>query len=97
MGSTSPKLTGPVRILKQAGAQVDVLAQDKQTVRTYRRRPEGEYEPIDVPVDKKLADVSPEAYDAVLVPGAIAQCAKPGNRFSASLYPWLSLPGLCKT
>lgn len=69
-GIDEPELTEPIRILKQAGARVDVLAQDKETVRAYRRHPEGEAEPIDVPVDRRLQDVSPEAYDAVLVPGA---------------------------
>jgi membrane protein len=68
-GIDEPELTEPVRILKQAGAQVDVLAQNKETVRAYRRHPEGESEPIDVPVDKKIEDVSPDAYDAVLVSG----------------------------
>jgi len=45
-GTDEPELTEAVRILKQAGARVDMLA------------------------EQKIEDATPQAYDAVLVPGA---------------------------
>src|ERR1051325_10050798 len=69
-GIEDPELTGPVNVLKQAGATVDVLGSNG-AVRVFRRHTEGQAEPVQLPVDKTVQEASPENYDAVLVPGTL--------------------------
>jgi len=76
-GCEEPELTEPVRVLKEAGAEVDIIAPCKYMIEAVRRHPDGEMEPVLVAADKKLDEVQPEAYDAVMLPG----CALASDRF----------------
>jgi hypothetical protein len=68
-GMEEPELVEPLRVVKQTGAAVDVLASHKQGIHAIRRQPEGTTEQIELLVDKTIAEVRPDAYDAVMVPG----------------------------
>jgi membrane protein len=67
-GIEEPELIGPVQVLKQAGAIVDIVASNG-AVRVFRRHPKGDAEAVEFTVDKNVKTVSPDGYDAVLVPG----------------------------
>jgi membrane protein len=67
-GVAEPELTKPIRTLQAAGAQVDVLAPKPDTVRAKGYDGAGEAREVQIPVDKRIGEVSPDSYDAVLVP-----------------------------
>ena len=64
-GVEEAELTQPVEVLKTAGAAVDIIAQTAGTIQAFvHHRPS-----IKLPVDKIFDHVSPDDYDALLLPG----------------------------
>jgi len=64
-GFEEPELTEPVKALREAGAQVEIVSEKREPLQAFRH-----HEPsIKVDVDKTFDEASPEGYDAVLLPG----------------------------
>jgi protease I len=64
-GVEASELSEPVRAARDAGAQVDLVS-----LRSGQIQPEsGDTKTPPVPVDAVVADVAPEAYDALILPG----------------------------
>ena len=57
--------TDPVRALREAGAQVDIVSPEKGEVRGIHHDKIGDTFPVDV----QLSDANPQDYDALLLPG----------------------------
>ncbi len=64
-GFEETELTEPVRALKEAGAQADVISLKGGQIQAFRHNDKG----IMVNVDKTLDQVQPNQYDALLLPG----------------------------
>jgi len=64
-GFEETELTEPVRALKEAGAQADVISLKSGQIQAFRHNDKG----IMVNVDKTLDQVQPNQYDALLLPG----------------------------
>jgi protease I len=64
-GFEQAELTEPVKALKEAGAAVDVIAPKGGEIQAFQHHDKG----ITVPVDRTLDGVSPNDYDAVVLPG----------------------------
>ena len=62
------EMTGPRKALEESGAAVDLIAPDKDTVQGMNHDEKGDK----FPVDKRLASVSASQYDALLLPGGMA-------------------------
>jgi protease I len=67
-GFEQVELEKPVQALKEAGAQVDVVAPKAGTIQGFNHHDKGRT----VPVDKDLARADPEQYDAIVLPGGVA-------------------------
>lgn len=67
-GFEQVELTSPKNALEAAGATVHIISTDENdTVKAWDKTDWG----ITVPVDKKLSEVKPENYDALLLPGGV--------------------------
>jgi protease I len=66
-GFEQVELTKPVEALKQAGAQVEVIAPKGGQIQGYNHHDKGDM----VPVDRQLAEADPEAYQALVLPGGV--------------------------
>lgn len=64
-GVEEAELTEPVNALTLAGAHVDVISQKRGTIKAFRHHTPS----IDISVNKAFASVSPDDYDALLLPG----------------------------
>src|SRR5712692_9376594 len=64
-GFEESELTEPVRALREAGAQVDIIAPKPGHIQAFRHHDKS----IMVPADRTFEDVRPESYDALLLPG----------------------------
>lgn len=64
-GFEESELLVPLRKLKEAGARVDVVSPELGTIRGWKHKDWGE----SVQVDKSLAHVNADDYDAVVLPG----------------------------
>jgi protease I len=64
-GVEEAELTQPVRALREAGAQVDVISQERGTIQAFNHHTPT----IAIPVDKTFDEVAPDDYDALLLPG----------------------------
>ena len=64
-GFEEAELTEPVKALKEAGATVDVVSPKQGEIQAFRHHDKS----ITVPVDRLLQEVSPNEYDAVVLPG----------------------------
>jgi protease I len=64
-GFEETELTEPVRALKDAGAQVEILSNKSGSIQAFRHLKKG----TTVKADHLLDDVRPEDYDALLLPG----------------------------
>jgi protease I len=64
-GFEEAELVEPVRALRRAGAQVDVVAPRGKQIQAFRHHDKS----IKVDVDRTLDDADPEEYDAVMLPG----------------------------
>ncbi len=64
-GFEQAELTEPVKALRDAGAQVDVIAPHSGSIQGFKHFDKG----MNVPVDRTLDGVDPRNYDAVVLPG----------------------------
>jgi protease I len=64
-GFEESELNEPIRVLKEAGAKVDVIAPKSGQIQGFRHHDKS----INVPVDQTRDDAKPEAYDALVLPG----------------------------
>jgi len=64
-GFEEAELTEPVRALREAGAEVHVVAPRGKQIQAFRHHDKS----IKVGVDRTLDDADPEEYDAVMLPG----------------------------
>lgn len=64
-GFEESELTEPIRVLRESGAEVDVLSNHEGRIQGYRHDKKGR----SVQVDRTLGDVSPEEYDGLVLPG----------------------------
>ncbi|MDP9043669.1 MAG: type 1 glutamine amidotransferase [Pseudomonadota bacterium] len=67
VGFEEVELTHPLQALREAGAQVSVVAPEGPTVRAWNQTDWS----IEVPVDLELADASADKFDALLLPGGV--------------------------
>ncbi|MFC3079858.1 type 1 glutamine amidotransferase domain-containing protein [Phenylobacterium terrae] len=66
-GFEQVELTKPVEALKQAGAQVEVIAPKGGQIQGYNHHDKGDM----IPVDRQLSEADPEAYQALVLPGGV--------------------------
>src|ERR1700761_1868174 len=66
-GFEQVELTSPLEALKQAGATVHVISPKSGKIKAWNKTDWG----IEVDVDKQLSDVSPDDYDALVLPGGV--------------------------
>lgn len=66
-GFEQVELTSPKSALKEAGAMVDVISPKAGKIKAWDKTNWG----IEVDVDKQLSDVSPDDYDALVLPGGV--------------------------
>jgi protease I len=66
-GFEQVELTSPLQALKDAGATVDVVSPKGGKVKAWDKTNWG----IEVNVDKQLSEVSPDDYDALVLPGGV--------------------------
>src|SRR5260221_6160594 len=66
-GFEQVELTSPKAALEQAGAQVDVISPKSGKIKAWDNINWG----IEINVDKKLSEVSPDDYDALVLPGGV--------------------------
>lgn len=64
-GFEEPELTEPVKALREAGADVEIVSQKREPLQAFRHHQPS----IKVDVDTTFDEASPESYDAVLLPG----------------------------
>ncbi len=66
-GFEQVELTSPLEALKNAGAQVDVISPKSGKIKAWNHTDWG----IEIDVDKELSTVSPDDYDALVLPGGV--------------------------
>ncbi len=66
-GFEESELTGPVKRLKDDGAEVHVISSKSGTIKGWKK---GEWT-IDVPVDKTLDEVNADDYNGLVLPGGV--------------------------
>ena len=66
-GFEEVELTSPMNALEEAGAVVHIISPKEGKVKAWNH----DHWSIEVPVDKKLEDASPEDYDMLLLPGGV--------------------------
>jgi len=66
-GFEQVELTSPLEALKEAGAQVDVISPKSGKIKAWNHTDWG----IEIDVDKELSTVSPNDYDALVLPGGV--------------------------
>lgn len=64
-GFEESELTEPVKALKEAGARVDVIAPKSGSIQGFKHHDKSNT----VPVDRTLDQITPDQYDAALLPG----------------------------
>lgn len=67
-GFEQSELTEPLRALQQAGASVEVIAPHGGAIQGMKHHDKGDT----VPVDRVLENAQPEDYDALMLPGGVA-------------------------
>ncbi len=67
-GVEQVELTEPLRALRAAGATVDVVSPNKDMIQGMNHHDVGDK----IPVDVKLAEASADDYDALVLPGGVA-------------------------
>ena len=66
-GFEQVELTSPLGALENAGAQVDVISPKSGKIKAWNHTDWG----IEIDVDKELSTVSPDDYDALVLPGGV--------------------------
>lgn len=64
-GVEKSELTEPVKALKEAGAQVEVISQKREPIQAFEHHSPSSK----IPVDRSIDDVSADQYDALMLPG----------------------------
>ncbi|HEX4588288.1 MAG TPA: type 1 glutamine amidotransferase domain-containing protein [Gemmataceae bacterium] len=64
-GFEESELTEPVKALRNEGAKIEIIAPEVKKLQAFRHMDKG----TTVQADHKLADVNPDDYDALLLPG----------------------------
>jgi protease I len=64
-GFEEAELVEPAKALREAGARVDIVSQKREPIQAFQHQQPS----IKVDVDKTFDQVSPDEYDAVLLPG----------------------------
>jgi protease I len=67
-GVEQVELTEPLKALRAAGATVDVVSPNKDTIQGMNHHDVGDK----IPVDVELAEASADDYDALVLPGGVA-------------------------
>jgi protease I len=67
-GFEQSELTEPVKALKEAGAEVEIVSPKDGQIQGMKHKEKGET----VKVDRKLADAKPDDYSGLLLPGGVA-------------------------
>jgi len=67
-GVEQVELTGPQKAMLDAGAEVTLVSQKSGTIQGMNHDQKGD----SLPVDKVLADVSPDQFDGLMLPGGVA-------------------------
>lgn len=67
-GVEQVELTEPVKALKQAGAEVMLVSPKSGTIQGFNHLDKGDK----LPVDAELSKVKPEQFDALMLPGGVA-------------------------
>jgi protease I len=66
-GVEQVELTEPVKALKKEGAEVHVISDKEETIQGFKHHDKAGR----IPVDKSLDEVSPDDYDALVLPGGV--------------------------
>ena len=66
-GFEEVELTSPKKALEDAGATVHIVSPQKGTVKAWNH----DHWSIELPVDKNIADVKADDYDALMLPGGV--------------------------
>jgi protease I len=66
-GFEEVELTSPKKALEEAGATVQIVSPQKNTVKAW----DHDHWSIELPVDVVLQDANPEDYDALVIPGGV--------------------------
>lgn len=66
-GFEEVELTSPKKALEDAGATVHIISKQKDKVKGW----DHDHWSIEIPVDASVEEVSPEGYDALLIPGGV--------------------------
>lgn len=66
-GVEQVELTEPVKALRQAGAEVEVISDKKDTIQAFKHHEKG----ITIPVDTSLDEADPEDFDGLVLPGGV--------------------------
>lgn len=64
-GFEESELTEPTKALREAGASVEIISRTREPIQAFKHHDKS----IKIDVDKTLDEVSPDGYDAVLLPG----------------------------
>jgi len=67
-GVEQVELTEPVNALREAGAEVELLAPEKGEIQAFEHLDKGET----FPVDRQVSEVDPADYDGLVLPGGVA-------------------------
>jgi protease I len=66
-GAEQPEVTEPLKAAREAGAEVDIVSLKKGDVQMWQHFDKGDT----IKADKAVADVSPDDYDALVLPGGV--------------------------
>lgn len=67
-GFEQVEMTGPRKALEDAGAKTELISPAKGQVQAWQHHEKGDKFPVDLPLDK----ADPDGYDALLLPGGVA-------------------------
>jgi protease I len=66
-GVEQAELTEPVKALKEAGANVEVVSPKKDAIQAFKHHDKGSKVPVDTPLD----NAKPEKFDGLVLPGGV--------------------------
>ena len=66
-GFEEVELTSPKQALEEAGAEVQIISPQKETVKAWNH----DHWSIELPVDVNIMEADPDNYDALMIPGGV--------------------------
>lgn len=66
-GVEQVELTEPVKALREAGAEVEVISDKNEKIQAFRHHDKG----VTIPVDISLDEADPEDFDGLVLPGGV--------------------------